>query len=112
MMSGQMGGAGARRTLTKAELEHLKLWQKKMVSTFIVAMLVIVIGVPLKLAMGLNEELELFLGGLFVALAIVGGIIQFSEKCPNCGARIGMQSRLVLPARCVKCGISFREGIE
>ena len=112
MTSREKGGTWPVRTLSSAKLQHLRLWQRKMVTTFVVSMLTIIIAVPLKMAMVLSQGMEFFLGGFFVVLAIVGGVIQFSARCPNCGARIGMQSRLVLPKRCAKCNISFRAGIE
>jgi hypothetical protein len=97
------------QSLSPAQLRQLQLWQKKMLGTFLPAMLIVIIGVPIKLAFGLAPELEFLLGSMFVILAIAGAIIQFSQKCPNCGARIGLQSRLLLPAKCAKCKISFRK---
>ena len=97
------------RSLTEAELQRLNRWQKRMVATFILAMSLIVIFVPLKLVMGLTLEVEYFIGVIFIVLALAGAVLQFSEKCPNCGARIGFQSRLILPPRCAKCKISFRK---
>ena len=79
-----------------------------MIWSFALAMGIILIAVPLKLMGVLSESVEMILGAVFVALAIMGGFIQFSAKCPNCGSRIGFQSRLLLPSRCTKCGVSFR----
>jgi hypothetical protein len=98
------------QSLTQSQLRKLKLWQKKMLYTFVPAILVIVIGVPIKLVFGLAPEIEFLLGGAFIVLSAAGAVIQFSEKCPNCGARIGFQSRLLLPKKCSKCKISFRGG--
>lgn len=97
------------KILTTIELRKLKAWQRKMVITFVLAMLIIIIAVPLKLAVGLDRMLEWLLGLCFIVLAISGAYIQFSGKCPNCGKRIGLQSRLLLPENCTRCKISFRD---
>ena len=97
------------KKLTSAELRKLKTWQWRMLSTFILAMLVLIITYSLKLSIGLDKLVEWLLGGCFILLAISGAIIQFSGRCPNCNHRIGLQSRLILPQKCTRCNISFRE---
>ena len=99
----------ADRSLTEAELQRLRRWQKRMLVSFLSTMSLIIVFVPLKLAIGLSQEVEYIVGTTFIVFALAGAVIQFSEKCPNCGARIGFQSRLILPPQCVKCKISFRK---
>jgi hypothetical protein len=96
------------RQLSKNEIDRLRDWQKKMLITFTLAMLVILAAVSLKLSIGLSPEAEYVFAAVFIVLAVIGGLLQFSAKCPNCGARIGLQSRLLLPSRCSKCKIPFR----
>lgn len=98
------------RRLTEPELAVLRQWQSRMVVTFVLAMLLVVLLVTLKLAGCLPLAMEYAGGSLFVVLAIWGAYLQFSVKCPSCGYRIGLQCRLVLPRQCPKCNASFRAG--
>jgi hypothetical protein len=44
-----------------------------------------------------------------LALVVLATWVQFREQCPRCQARIGRQSRLVLPPKCKHCGVKFVE---
>lgn len=57
-----------------------------------------------------SGEIAWLLVALLFGSAAVGGAVQFSERCPRCGVRIGWQTRLLLPARCARCGVGFRPG--
>lgn len=49
---------------------------------------------------------------LFAVLLIVAGgsvLIQFSARCPRCGAQLGLQTRLLLPPACRRCGVALRD---
>lgn len=50
----------------------------------------------------------IMMSGLIV-LVLTAARIQFSQKCPACGARLGLQTRLLLPRECGRCGVSFRK---
>jgi len=41
-------------------------------------------------------------------LVIAAGFLQFSARCPSCGARLGLQSRLLVPEHCRVCGAALR----
>jgi hypothetical protein len=79
-----------------------------MVISFLLAMLLILVGVVLNLTVGLSPAVEYGIGGAFVCVAVYGAILQFSERCPVCRFRIGLQSRLLLPPACPRCGATFR----
>ena len=42
-----------------------------------------------------------------LALVLLATLLQFQEKCPRCGSRLGRQSRLILPDKCRDCGVEF-----
>ena len=42
-----------------------------------------------------------------VGLMVAGAFVQFRERCPRCSARVGAQTRLLLPGKCKKCGVIF-----
>ena len=42
-----------------------------------------------------------------LGLMVAGIFVQFRERCPRCAARVGAQTRLLLPGKCKKCGVIF-----
>lgn len=42
-----------------------------------------------------------------VGLMLAGAFVQFRERCPRCSARVGSQTRLLLPGNCKSCGVIF-----
>ena len=91
--------------LTPAEQTRLRRWQRWMIASFVITMsgLVLIVLVPLP------EPLRFRLWIAVVALALFSAGLQFSRCCPRCGANIGTQSRLVLPANCHRCGVALRQ---
>jgi hypothetical protein len=49
--------------------------------------------------------------GMVPLLLAAGASVQhqLAQRCPRCGSRIGLQTQLVLPARCAVCCVPFRE---
>ena len=45
--------------------------------------------------------------GVALVLVLAAAVVQFRERCPRCGSRLGTQSRLLLPDKCRKCGVVF-----
>jgi len=45
--------------------------------------------------------------GVLVLLVALATAIQFSERCPRCGLRLGAHGRLLLPEQCRGCGVAF-----
>jgi hypothetical protein len=94
--------------LTAKELEHLKRWQRWMIGYFIVFLVGTGLLLLIGLTVGFSKWIETGLTVLWTVFLLSGVFIQFSQKCPRCGYRIGRQSRLLLPRQCPKCRISFR----
>lgn len=97
------------RSLNAQELATVRLWQCRMIQIFIIAMFSLFAVVGLDLIFQPGETLgTAMLAGLLIVV-LVAARIQFSQKCPACGARLGFQTRLLLPPACKRCGVSFRE---
>lgn len=96
--------------LRPQEYAALRGWQRRMVIYFSLIMLGTAILLPIGLTVGFSRKVELILTIAWTALLMSGVFLQFSIKCPRCGARIGFQSRLLLPRRCTRCGVGFKEG--
>jgi len=48
-----------------------------------------------------------FVIAVVLALVLFAAYLQFREKCPRCGSRLGRQSRLILPDTCRRCGVAY-----
>ena len=94
--------------LTHEELEKLKRWQTTMLVYFVVFLLGTGLLLLLGLTLGFSNAVETVLTIVWSVFLLSGVFVQFSQKCPRCGFRIGFQSRLLLPRKCTKCGVSFR----
>ena len=44
---------------------------------------------------------------VLVVLLVAATIVQFRERCPRCGLRLGSHGRLFLPEQCRGCGVAF-----
>ena len=93
--------------LDSAEREQLRLWQKRMVTAFVATLVCLVAVVALDLVFGLTRPAAVGAFLLLLALAATAIAIQFSQKCPRCGYRLGFQTRLLLPERCGKCDVEL-----
>lgn len=99
--------APAPAPLTRPELERLWRWERHMIRYYAAAMAILLAaGV---LAMAYSDVVWLRRGvlGLVVVLLLAATYVQFRERCPRCGMRIGSQSRLMLPNKCRRCGVAF-----
>lgn len=56
----------------------------------------------------LPESWERNMIGTFFGAAIVAVLLQFSARCPRCGANLGWQRRLGIPKTCSRCGEKLR----
>jgi len=91
--------------LTLPERAGLARWQRLMIASFVLGMILLVAAVLLPLPAWARFPTWL----LAILLALASTVLQFSRRCPRCGANIGTQARLVLPAACRRCGVSLRE---
>ena len=99
--------------LSSEQYRRIKRWEKKMVLFFTVAMIFGVTAISVSSVLNWSVHANRALVAVFVLfLAIPGALLQFSEKCPRCEHRLGFQTRLVLPVRCKKCGVSYQKPDE
>lgn len=90
------------------ELAELKQWQRRMISLFVITMSGLLMVVILDLLIGLSQATATIIFLVLVALVVLAGFVQFSQKCPACGYRLGLQSRLLVPDHCKRCGIALK----
>jgi len=96
------------KKLSRHELEELQLWQKRMIAVFSATMAALLLTVGVDLVFGMSPTTAWIVFLLLLLLVGLGGLIQFSQKCPGCGYRIGFQSRLLVPDKCRKCGVKLK----
>lgn len=91
-----------------ADLRNLKRWQRRMIKTFVGTWAFVVLFIAGDQVFDLSRALVI--SGFIVMLILLafGAAIQFSQRCPSCGARIGVHSGLLLPDACRKCGTAFK----
>lgn len=100
-----MESGNGPRPLTPAERDRLRRWERRMITVFVVSMALL--AATVLWPFGAHGQRMVFA----ILLVVVGGsvLIQFSAACPRCGARLGLQTRLLLPRACKKCGVALRE---
>lgn len=94
--------------LSDAQLAGLRAWERRMVFTFMVAMIGLAVAVGFNLVIGLAPGLDTTLLILLALIVLYSIRLQFSQKCPGCGARLGFQTRLLLPDHCGRCGVALK----
>ena len=65
-------------------------------------------GTLLQVLGALDGPLAWGIYALGVALIALATAFQFTGRCPHCGARLGLQTRLYLPRACKRCGGPLR----
>jgi len=99
--------AGKPAPLTRPELERLWRWERGMIRYYAMAMTAIAIAAALAVAYGDIPWARRSMLALVLALVLTATVVQFRERCPRCGSRLGTQSRLLLPDKCRTCGVHF-----
>ncbi len=79
-----------------------------MIAVLVLAMATLVILVVGELVLDFSSTLELAVVLSLIVLTGLGVLIQFSQRCPNCGHRLGFQSRLLVLDTCKKCGLHLK----
>ncbi len=103
-----MARPGPQVPLEPADLARLHRWWRRMLTGFGFAV-ALLFAWALVLLVAPDEPWVSTLAIPFAApLVTVGAMVQFSQRCPRCGRRIGLGPRLALPVRCAGCGVSFR----
>lgn len=103
---------GSQTPLTRPELERLWRWEHRIVRFYVVAIPLLIVALAAALAYSEVVWLRRSLLGLVVGLVAVASLVQFSERCPRCRAKLRPKSMLRLPARCLVCGITFERPPE
>ena len=98
---------GKPAPLTRPELEGLRRWERSMIRYYAMAMTAVAIMAALAVAYGDVPWARRSVLGLVLVLVLAATIVQFRQRCPRCGARLGTQTRLMLPDKCRKCGVRF-----
>ena len=94
--------------LRKEQYWRIKRWEKRMIVFFIMAMSLTVITIAFCYLFNCDDEIQRIVWATIILCVVpLGVVLQFSEKCPKCGHRLGFQTRLTLPERCKKCGVSY-----
>jgi hypothetical protein len=99
--------APAPASLTRAELEHLYLWERRIIWLFAAGIVLLAAGIALRLfalELGLIEALAMAAGAGLIVAAFV---LQFTGACPRCGARLALQGLALIPDRCRQCRVAF-----
>jgi hypothetical protein len=93
--------------LTGVELARIWRWERHMIVFYACAITLIATAMAAAVSFGDIAWLRRSLLGLVLVLVVAGSFVQFREKCPRCGRRLGSQSRLLLPERCRGCRVKF-----
>ena len=97
-----------RFVLSPEALQKLRRHHNTTIGLF-VAFWICVVGMILAIEfLDLSKSTETNLMGAIFGAAIVLGLLQFSQRCPECGANLGWQVRLGIPDRCRKCGVALK----
>ena len=99
--------------LNPEQYRRIKRWEKMMIIFFSVAMVLIAITFFSSALLRFSEKTNnLIFAALILFVAFPAAVLQFSEKCPSCGYRLGFQTRLVLPKECKKCSVSYEKPVD
>ena len=93
--------------LTGEEVDRLRRWERRMIRSYTVVIMVIAAGIGLSLVYGEAGGMRYLVLGAAALIALGIAVAQFRERCPRCGTRLGSQSLVLLPDRCGTCGVAF-----
>ncbi|MFW6078509.1 MAG: hypothetical protein ACODAE_02745 [Gemmatimonadota bacterium] len=101
--SGSNGGE-----LENRELRRLLRWQRRMIAAFVVFWILFLSVLAMEYFGDPPAWLSYLAFVVVLAFAVAAALLQFSVRCPRCGVRIGLQSRMIVPDRCRRCGVRLR----
>ncbi len=93
------------KSLSSEEPRGLRRHRNRTIGTFAAFWICAVVVVGAIQFLNLSEATERILIGLLFAAVIAMSLLQFSKRCPRCGANLGWQVRLGIPENCEKCGV-------
>lgn len=99
---------GPQVPLEPRELAKLRAWERRIVVSFAAAISLLAAWAVVLVLAPPSPFVEVLAIPFAAPLVIVGLFIQLGERCPRCGSRVSLRSRLSLPERCPQCSVSFR----
>lgn len=94
--------------LNADERKKLKAWQTRMILFLVITMVSLAAVVGVDFFIGFTPQAAWCVFIVLIALTLAAVFIQFRQRCPRCGYRLGFQSRLVVPDNCKKCGVGLK----
>lgn len=109
-MSGK-GHAGGGPSVESAATARLADWmrRRRLLLGLAVAVAGLLAAVNAMYPLGRDANIMVLLA-MGCCLGLPGLILQFRERCPGCGARLGWQTGLRLPAACRRCATPLGRG--
>jgi hypothetical protein len=95
------------RPLSRDELTRIWRWQSQMFIFHGVAMVLLALAGVLILFFGDLAWVRRAALAAVLSLVVAATFVQFRERCPRCGLRLGSQGRLFLPEQCRRCSVVF-----
>ena len=93
--------------LTPAERKRIWRWQHRMLLFYGIAIALLALAGALMLRFDELTWVRRAALALLLVLIVAATFVQFRERCPRCGRRLGSQGHLFLPAQCPSCGVEF-----
>ncbi len=101
--------ASPPQPLKRDVLAELSWWQTWNVFLFIAFLLLFVAALLVSWFHLLPITGIQLIIAVYVALGLSGLLHHFTRRCPHCGMNIGVQSSLLLPERCERCQVNFKQ---
>jgi hypothetical protein len=96
--------AESRSQLTAAEKADLARWSRGLLVGYVAFFVLLVGGV----LVGSGPIAQWMVAGLTTACVLTLLVVLSAKRCPSCRFRIAYGMGLLLPARCLKCGMPFK----
>jgi len=93
--------------LTASEHARIWRWQRRMLVFYAIAIAVLGLAGAGMLMFGDLAWVRRAALAVVVVLLVAATIVQFRERCPRCGLRLGSHGRGFLPEQCRGCGVAF-----
>jgi len=93
--------------LTPGERARIWRWQRRMFLFYGVAIALLGLGAAAMALVGDLAWVRRTALALLLVLLVAASLVQFRERCPRCGLRLGSHGRLFLPEQCRGCGVLF-----
>jgi hypothetical protein len=102
------------RPLDPGELQRLARWQIRMLVLYVTSIIYLLFLLILSSSPNLPGDQPVADLAYVLILPLVGIALyhQFSARCPRCGFALGLQTRLLVPAHCARCGIRLHRASE